>query len=577
MNKAMIRIICLLLAGLMLLSLIAGVAAYTGVAGWAEADISAMDSQGLIPDSLKDADLSKPISRLDMSRIAVLSFEKLTGESVHLPVRHPFSDTEDSDAEKAYSAGIISGDGNGTFRPEDNLTRLEFFVIVARFLEALGVPVNEEDYASLEQFSDTDTLPGWGEAYASLTVGMGIVNGTGSALNWAGTTSCQEAIVLFYRTYNKAVERLVAYENMAPWAAEAIGDMDSLGLIPHRIKFAPMNGSISRQDLCKLLMNTYSFITGVTADDLGTPEDPFTDTDDVDVLNAHRLGVVNGKGSGTFSPAESITRQDFFKMTVNFLSAIGFPYTDDETVSLEGFSDADQLAEYAAGSARLLVGLGIVNGTSDNRLNPRDNIARQEALVIFYRVFCFVTGGDNTPEEPTEPDVPTDPTEEPTEPTEEPTEPTEAPSDPDEDELPLVPVDPTEPSGGAHPGQDVVEYAKTLLGCDYVAGGKKPEVGFDCSGFVYYVYKNFGYTLNPGATNQWKHLSDEIIPKDQLIPGDLVFFSSNGDVSGMTHVGIYVGDGQFIHAENYQNGVTITDLDQRYYAQRYLGAKRVIE
>ena len=568
MNKTLIRGICLLLATMMLLSLIAGVAAYTGVSGWAEADIRAMDELGLIPQSLADSDLSKSISRLDMSRIAVLAYEKITGETVDLPIRHPFTDTEDPDAEKAYAAGIISGDGNGTFRPNDSLTRLEFFVIVVRFLEALGCDIASADYASLDRFDDASSLPGWGSSYASATVGLGIVNGTGSSLNWASSTTCQEAIVLFFRTYNTAMERLVAYENMASWASESIYDMDSLGLIPHVIKYAPMNEAISRQDLCKLLMNTYEFITGVSSDDLGTPEDPFTDTDDLDVLNAHRLGIVNGKGSGIFCPDESITRQDFFKMTVNFLGAIGFPYTDDESVSLEEFADADQLASYAIGPARLLVGQRILNGTADKRLNPRDSISRQESLVIFYRVFCFVTGWGSTPEDPTEP-----PTEEPTEP------PTEAPTEPDSDELPLIPLDPTQPTEGTSGGlgEEVVAFAKTLLGCDYVAGGKKPEVGFDCSGYVYYVYKQFGYTLNPGATNQWNYLSDEIIPEDELKPGDLVFFSTNGAVSGMSHVGIYIGNDQFIHAENYQNGVTITDMDQRYYAQRYLGAKRVIE
>lgn len=166
---------------------------------------------------------------------------------------------------------------------------------------------------------------------------------------------------------------------------------------------------------------------------------------------------------------------------------------------------------------------------------------------------------------------PTEPSTEPTEPSTEPTEPSTEPTEP--------PTEPVEPPDGEIPPEclEVVEFAKTLLGCDYTYAGKNPESGFDCSGFVYYVYKQFGYTLNPGATNQWNYLSDEVIPQEELRPGDLVFFSSNGQVSGMTHVGMYIGDGQFIHAENYEHGVCITPMDQAYYAARYLGAKRVIE
>lgn len=652
MKKQSLRQLSLILALLMLFSVVPVAAAFSGMDSWAEAEVGIMVKEGLIPESLMDADLRKPISRLDMCRIAVLAYEKRTGGSIIAPEEHPFTDTTDEAAEKAFAAGIINGNGNGSFRPEDPLSRLEFFVIVCNFLHALDFPIQGEDYADLSGFADAASLPEWGVEYASLTVGLGIVNGSSSGLNWSASASCQEGIALFCRTYQKTAELIpaepVAFENLAQWAEESVLQMDGLGLIPDTVKYAPMDGAITRQDLCKVLMATYRFITGITDEDLGTPGDPFTDTDDMDVRNAYRLGIVNGKGNGIFAPEEPIIRQDFFRMTVNFLNAIGFPYADDETVDLSRFSDADLISDYAEGAIRLLVGIEIVNGNADGTLSPKDNIVSQEALVVFYRVFCFMSdwGTEEPPaEEPenTEP-VETEPTEpettepEPTEPEPsepEPTEPeTTEPSEPEDSETPVIMgtvntnaltirtgpgteyesvgllyrndrvkileqqsddsrlwgrisrgwicldyviLDSDEPVEDSDLCQQIVDFAKTLLGCNYIAGGKKPETGFDCSGFVYYVYKNFGYTLNPGATNQWNHLSDEIIPEEELRPGDLVFFSENGAVSGMTHVGIYIGDGQFIHAENYQNGVTITDLSQRYYAQRYLGAKRVVE
>ena len=109
----------------------------------------------------------------------------------------------------------------------------------------------------------------------------------------------------------------------------------------------------------------------------------------------------------------------------------------------------------------------------------------------------------------------------------------------------------------------MVDFALQFVGYDYVYGGKSPEDGFDCSGFVYYVYKQFGYTLYPGATNQWNTLSDTVIPKGDLRPGDLVFFSDNGQVSGMTHVGLYIGDGKMVHAANPTKGALSVEREQQ--------------
>ena len=61
------------------------------------------------------------------------------------------------------------------------------------------------------------------------------------------------------------------------------------------------------------------------------------------------------------------------------------------------------------------------------------------------------------------------------------------------------------------------------------------------------------------------------------MPGDLVFFSNNGRSSGIFHIGIYIGDGEFVHAANSRKGVIVSDMDEAWYARRYLGAKRAID
>lgn len=121
---------------------------------------------------------------------------------------------------------------------------------------------------------------------------------------------------------------------------------------------------------------------------------------------------------------------------------------------------------------------------------------------------------------------------------------------------------------------EIVSFAKKYIGTKYKYGGRSPSEGFDCSGFVYYVFKNFGYTLNPGASNQMgKTLS---ISKSDLLPGDLVFFNA-GSSKKATHVGIYIGNNSFIHAVNSGKPVTITSLSQNYYKKYYVGAGRVFQ
>jgi uncharacterized protein YgiM (DUF1202 family) len=120
----------------------------------------------------------------------------------------------------------------------------------------------------------------------------------------------------------------------------------------------------------------------------------------------------------------------------------------------------------------------------------------------------------------------------------------------------------------------VVEYAKQYIGTKYKYGGRSPSSGFDCSGFVYYVFKNFGYSLNPGASTQLKSVTK--ITKAELLPGDLVFFN-NGSAKGASHVGIYVGDNKFIHAVKPGYSLTITSLDDNYYARYYVASGRVFK
>ena len=97
--------------------------------------------------------------------------------------------------------------------------------------------------------------------------------------------------------------------------------------------------------------------------------------------------------------------------------------------------------------------------------------------------------------------------------------------------------------------------------------------GFDCSGFVNYVYKQHGYSMNRVAKDIY-YGNGTYVEKANLQPGDLLFFSNSSESVG--HVGIYMGGNQMIHTSTSQTGVIISDITSNYYIQHYVGAKRII-
>ena len=121
--------------------------------------------------------------------------------------------------------------------------------------------------------------------------------------------------------------------------------------------------------------------------------------------------------------------------------------------------------------------------------------------------------------------------------------------------------------------QEIIDYAAGLLGCKYVYGGTSPS-GFDCSGFTQYVFAQFGVSLSHSSATQYTN--SVRIKKSELKIGDLIFFSQTSGSSKVGHVGIYVGDGQFIHAASPGKGVRYDDLDSTYYTNHYIGCGRVL-
>ena len=127
-------------------------------------------------------------------------------------------------------------------------------------------------------------------------------------------------------------------------------------------------------------------------------------------------------------------------------------------------------------------------------------------------------------------------------------------------------------SGSANTtGQKIVASAKEYLGVPYVWGGTSPA-GFDCSGLVQYVFAAHGISLPRTTKQQWT--AGTAISRSELKVGDLVFFA-NTYTSGISHVGIYIGDNQFIHASS-SKGVIISSLSNTYWASHYYGCRTLL-
>ncbi|WP_297418619.1 C40 family peptidase [Clostridium sp.] len=118
-------------------------------------------------------------------------------------------------------------------------------------------------------------------------------------------------------------------------------------------------------------------------------------------------------------------------------------------------------------------------------------------------------------------------------------------------------------------GSEVVNYAYKFLGKPYVYGANGPNA-FDCSGLTQYVYNKFGVGLSRTTYSQ---VNEGIkVNRNDLRPGDLVFFNTEGSIS---HVGIYIGGGEFIHAPRTGKPVMVSSLSDGYYAEKYATARRI--
>ncbi|MET3654436.1 C40 family peptidase [Dyella japonica] len=131
------------------------------------------------------------------------------------------------------------------------------------------------------------------------------------------------------------------------------------------------------------------------------------------------------------------------------------------------------------------------------------------------------------------------------------------------------------PTGATGTANDVLFRAIALVGTPYRWGGNTPDGGFDCSGLVDYIYRNAAGLSLPHSSREMSQMSGSRVRQmTDLISGDLVFFGGSG---GISHVGVYVGKGRFVHAPNSGGTVRLDDIDGPYWRDHFEFGKRLLD
>ena len=214
----------------------------------------------------------------------------------------------------------------------------------------------------------------------------------------------------------------------------------------------------------------------------------------------------------------------------------------------EGYMSADYLKSSAAATSTLSTGILNTNGSSLNlRAGPGSNY--QKLASIPANAVLTLTGSENgwykTSYNGVEGDVSGD----------------------------YIILSDGAVSSNADLAAQVVAYAKQFLGLPYVYGASGPN-SFDCSGFTSYIYKHFGYTLNRSPAGQYSNGTP--IDQSQLQPGDLLVWRAYGSSKTATHVGIYIGNNQYIHASSTGGCIKINDMNYAASSRYLVGIRRIL-
>lgn len=314
------------------------------------------------------------------------------------------------------------------------------------------------------------------------------------------------------------------------WAKTEINKAMEINLIPEGLQ-GEYRKSITREEFAELAVELYEAIGGKGATLQG--ENPFVDTQNPSTILANNLGIIQGLGDGTFAPYRNITREEVSVILYRTLRQAKprFDYVDFDYI----FRDYNLISSWAKNAVGYLYGIEVISGVGDDQFNPKGYTTREEAIALTKRMYDKVKDSERASRN-------------------------------------TIAITRSSTSRRENP---LIDKLKTLipkqLGKPYRWAATGPN-SFDCSGLTYYLYKQLGITIPRTSRDQIN--AGTYVAKKDLQYGDLVLFARNGKT--INHVGIYVGDGKFIHSPQSGDVVKVTTLMSGYYANSYYSARRVI-
>lgn len=315
------------------------------------------------------------------------------------------------------------------------------------------------------------------------------------------------------------------------WAKEDVNAAIKNELVPDRVQ-GEYKKSITREEFSEIAVKLYESISKKKP--ILPEENPFLDTQNTEIIIANKLGIIKGKEAGIFAPDDIITREEISVILYRTLQAAkpGYDYSEIQEYI---FTDQDEISPWAYQAVAYLYCVEIVNGLADNNFNPKGEASRQEAIVLAERMYEKVLVSERNPNDT------------------------------------LI----VSRGGSIRRESDLKSELKSLisqeLGKPYKWGGTGPY-SYDCSGLVYSLFGKLGISLPRTSKSQAK--VGTYVSKDNLLYGDLVFFAKDG--ANVNHVGIYIGNGNFVHAPSTGDVVKISTLTSGYYANCYYTARRIL-
>lgn len=311
------------------------------------------------------------------------------------------------------------------------------------------------------------------------------------------------------------------------WAKTEVDKAIAVKLLPEQLQSA-YRSNITREEFCEIAVNLYEDLSGKQAVRQG--DNPFTDTQNDKVIIANSLGIVDGVGNNRFAPNNEITRQEISVMLYRTMK-VAKPNGDYSITTRHIFADNAKISTWAREAVSYMYSAQIINGVGDNQFKPLLNTSREQASILALRIH----------------------------------------------ENALNTTRSLATSRGGTSRLDSVMQSRLAaliapeMGKPYQWGAEGPD-SFDCSGLVYYLYGKLGIALPRVSRDQ--ATVGLYVPKEELAYGDLVFFARDGKT--VNHVGIYVGNGEFVNAPSTGDVVKKSSLASGYYQTYYFTARRVI-